>query len=564
MIKFYYGIMKKQFKLLVLYYLVNISTYILQPFQLYLTKEMTQAIKSLNMTYIIIFAVFFSSITTIKSIQTSILSIIKKKINFNITQDLYTKLYHDISETNILNFNNAEFNTQVEQAQIAIEQKISSLIYSVSDIVGVLVSLLGMAIIITKINILYLFILILMTLLQNVFVYKNTVETVKLLQTQNFIQRKHDYFMELLQERSNAKEIRTYSLYNWIEEKRRNIFKTMEELDCSFSRKWSIINIVWAVILFACEGMIYLLLLHQYMNKSITLENIIVIIESITLFISNVVQLLDLFATFPKNNLYVSSLYSIQKDKKKILLETKLEKNLVYDIKHVYFSYGKKYVLKNISFSLYKGEILAIVGNNGCGKSTLVNVLLGLYTPQCGQVRVALKNRRTVVYQDFSQFLFSIRENIAFGNIEKINSDEKIWALLDNVELKDKVEKYSQKLNTMIGADLYPDGKDFSGGEWQRIAIARAEFKDAEVIIFDEPTSFMDAIKEKQMFEMLKKIFQNKSVILITHRIGLLGLCDRILFMKDGTIVEQGSHKELIRKKKKYYEFYKNQAKWYK
>src|SRR5699024_4606078 len=107
------------------------------------------------------------------------------------------------------------------------------------------------------------------------------------------------------------------------------------------------------------------------------------------------VQLLDLFATFPKNNLYVSSLYSIQKDKKKILLETKLEKNLVYDIKHVYFSYGKKYVLKNISFSLYKGEILAIVGNNGCGKSTLVNVLLGLYTPQCGQVRVALKNRRT-------------------------------------------------------------------------------------------------------------------------------------------------------------------------
>lgn len=551
MIKFYYGIMKKQFKLLVLYYLVNISTYILQPFQLYLTKEMTQAIKSLNMTYIIIFAVFFSSITTIKSIQTSILSIIKKKINFNITQDLYTKLYHDISETNILNFNNAEFNTQVEQAQIAIEQKISSLIYSVSDIVGVLVSLLGMAIIITKINILYLFILILMTLLQNVFVYKNTVETVKLLQTQNFIQRKHDYFMELLQERSNAKEIRTYSLYNWIEEKRRNIFKTMEELDCSFSRKWSIINIVWAVILFACEGMIYLLLLHQYMNKSITLENIIVIIESITLFISNVVQLLDLFATFPKNNLYVSSLYSIQKDKKKILLETKLEKNLVYDIKHVYFSYGKKYVLKNISFSLYKGEILAIVGNNGCGKSTLVNVLLGLYTPQCGQVRVALKNRRTVVYQDFSQFLFSIRENIAFGNIEKINSDEKIWALLDNVELKDKVEKYSQKLNTMIGADLYPDGKDFSGGEWQRIAIARAEFKDAEVIIFDEPTSFMDAIKEKQMFEMLKKIFQNKSVILITHRIGLLGLCDRILFMKDGTIVEQGSHKELIRKKKK-------------
>ena len=116
----------------------------------------------------------------------------------------------------------------------------------------------------------------------------------------------------------------------------------------------------------------------------------------------------------------------------------------------------------------------------------------------------------------------------------------------------------------MIGADLYPDGKDFSGGEWQRIAIARAEFKDAEVIIFDEPTSFMDAIKEKQMFEMLKKIFQNKSVILITHRIGLLGLCDRILFMKDGTIVEQGSHKELIRKKKKYYEFYKNQAKWYK
>ena len=319
---------------------------------------------------------------------------------------MYTKLYHDISETNILNFNNAEFNTQVEQAQIAIEQKISSLIYSVSDIVGVLVSLLGMAIIITKINILYLFILILMTLLQNVFVYKNTVETVKLLQTQNFIQRKHDYFMELLQERSNAKEIRTYSLYNWIEEKRRNIFKTMEELDCSFSRKWSIINIVWAVILFACEGMIYLLLLHQYMNKSITLENIIVIIESITLFISNVVQLLDLFATFPKNNLYVSSLYSIQKDKKKILLETKLEKNLVYDIKHVYFSYGKKYVLKNISFSLYKGEILAIVGNNGCGKSTLVNVLLGLYTPQCGQVRVALKTEERLYIKIFRNFYF--------------------------------------------------------------------------------------------------------------------------------------------------------------
>lgn len=562
MIRIYFKIIRGQWKTVLLYYIINLMLHALQPLQLLLSKKCVKSLSEYSITSVIFCIVFISTLMSIKSIYLSILTLLKKKIDYNISQVLYTQLYRDVTESNILYFNSAEFNTEIQQAKTAIDEKISALIYSISDIVGALISLCSISIIIIRIHYVYLLILIIMTIVQNVFVWLNADQAIDLIRKQNKLQRKYDYYMDLLQERSNAKEIRAYCLFDWIEEKRKEIFEKMKDLDCAFNKKWAVINSIWATVMFGLEGGIYLFLLYQYTNKSIKVENAIVIIESITLFIGGVIGLLDLLAAFPKNQIYVNSLYSIKKEQKLFYNEKRIKNNNVIELKNICFSYGQKHVLNNINFNLKRDEILGIVGENGAGKSTLINILIGLYSPEKGEIIIAGDNKQTVVFQDFAQFLFSIKENIEFGDIHFSNV-EKIWNVLEKVELKNKINTYKHGLDTLLGKELYKDAEDLSGGEWQRMAIARAEFRDAKIIIFDEPTSFLDALKEEKIFKMLKPIFKDKSVILITHRIGLLGLTDRVVFLKNGMIVEEGTHDELIRKRKQYYKFYYDQAKWY-
>ncbi|MFD2114164.1 extracellular solute-binding protein [Paenibacillus yanchengensis] len=229
--------------------------------------------------------------------------------------------------------------------------------------------------------------------------------------------------------------------------------------------------------------------------------------------------------------------------------------------------------LKDISFSINQGEKIVIVGENGAGKSTLVKCLLGLYQVRSGMINIgefdineidtiSLRGSITAIFQDFMKYHLTAKENIAFGNINSINDETMLTFAASSVGLSSIIDGLPNKYETTLGP-TFIGGKELSGGEWQRVALGRAVFSNAPIIILDEPTSALDPLAEVDIYEHFINSFKDKTVIFISHRLGVCLKADKIIVLKDGVLEEQGTHEELIENKDYYNNLFDKQIEWY-
>ena len=230
-------------------------------------------------------------------------------------------------------------------------------------------------------------------------------------------------------------------------------------------------------------------------------------------------------------------------------------------------------VLQNISFTLHKGEKLALVGQNGAGKTTLIKLLMRMYEPTSGRIllngidishyrRDEYQKLFGAIFQDYVRYYFTAKDNIGVGKVEQIEDQQRIVQSAQKSLAHDLIQTFEDKYGQQLGK-RFGKGKDLSGGEWQKIALARAYMKDPEVIILDEPTSSLDAKAEYEVFQRFIDLTKNKTSIIISHRFSTVRLADRILVLKDGGIFEQGSHEELLAKDGLYHDLFTLQAKGY-
>lgn len=228
--------------------------------------------------------------------------------------------------------------------------------------------------------------------------------------------------------------------------------------------------------------------------------------------------------------------------------------------------------VKNVSFQIRPGERIAIVGENGSGKSTLVKCLLGLYQPEGGAVYFddvasewieprALRANVTAVFQDFVTYQFTVRENITVGDIDRMEDPGRLQDALDRSGAREFVERLPNGVDTQLGAMF--SGIDLSKGQWQKLALARAFYRESQVIVMDEPTASLDPKTEAMLFEQFVALSTGKTALLVSHRLGMCHQVDRILVMKQGELVEQGTHAELIANGGEYARMYQLQASWY-
>lgn len=244
------------------------------------------------------------------------------------------------------------------------------------------------------------------------------------------------------------------------------------------------------------------------------------------------------------------------------------------ELNHVSFVYpGMDHpAVQDLNLSIKKGETIAVVGQNGAGKSTLVRLITGLYQPSSGTVTISGKDTKTLnshsmfrlmsgVFQKFQKYHMTLRENINISDIENIKEDEKLITTLHKADIDLKSESYVDGLDTMLSRDF--NGVDLSGGQWQRVAIARGINRQSDIIVLDEPTAAIDPIEETKIYKKFSEISKNMTSILVTHRLGSARIADRIIVMENGKIVESGDHDSLMKDKKQYYEMFTAQAKWY-
>jgi ATP-binding cassette subfamily B protein len=245
------------------------------------------------------------------------------------------------------------------------------------------------------------------------------------------------------------------------------------------------------------------------------------------------------------------------------------------EFKNVNFTYNrdKPLVLKNINFQIREAQNLALVGENGAGKTTLIKLLLRLYDVTSGQILIngmdireidiaSLRANVGVIFQDFMTYEMTVMENIGFGDIKRIEETDKIKKAAELSGAAEFIEKFPEEYNTMLGK-YFEKGEELSGGQWQKIALARAFFKDARVLALDEPTASLDPKAEYLVFANLIKQTKNKSLILVSHRFSTVRLADNIIVLHKGEIIEEGSHEQLMVKNGHYAKLFSLQAKWY-
>ncbi len=245
------------------------------------------------------------------------------------------------------------------------------------------------------------------------------------------------------------------------------------------------------------------------------------------------------------------------------------------EFRNVSFAYPgtERLILKNISFTLNKNKKYAFVGANGAGKTTIIKLLTGLYRDYDGTILIGGRDIKTleegqmkalfsIIYQDFARYQISVLDNICLGNAGNVDA-EAVKSVIESMGLTEFMAQLPDGLNTNLGR-IYENSLDISGGEWQRIAMARTLISNAPIYILDEPTAALDPIAESQLYNNFREVMDDKHLsILITHRLGAVRFVDEILVIQDGTVIERGTHEELVLKKGVYSKMFEEQKGWY-
>lgn len=285
-----------------------------------------------------------------------------------------------------------------------------------------------------------------------------------------------------------------------------------------------------------------------------------------------IVQCTDMITAMPYLNQFFEYMETSETEKDQRTKQVAGFHTMEFDKVSFHYPGKKENVLENVSFVLHEKESIALVGENGSGKSTLIKLMLRIYQPTEGKILLdgvdineiedcCFYEKISAVFQNYIRYQFSLRENVAMSNLTLLDEDEILMKQLRRYELDTVTAELPQKLNTILGREF--GEVDLSGGQWQKLAIARGGLKQSSLIILDEPTASIDPITESEIFERFKQFTKECCSVIISHRIGAAKIADRILVLEQGHLIEDGTHEELMKQQGVYRKLYEIQAQWY-
>ena len=437
-------------------------------------------------------------------------------------------------------------------------------------VIGVIAS----SVLLYKVNY-FMILLILLTCVCEFFLLK-ILKTKQSETTDNYskLSGKFEYFYKLSKNAEASKDIKLYGFSDYLVKTAADFIYQIEHINAKYTKQSAAISGVRALLNLVRELVAYAYLTYLVLKNRLSVSDFIFCFGIITGF-SN--WIMNLVFSFMEISRCCTDCALYREFVEESVSEGKPEVDFggvrSIEFSNVFFTYpaSDTETIRNMSFKVNKGENIAIVGENGAGKTTAIKLLCGLYYPSEGDILINGRSSKefssdsyfdlfSAVFQDYCFMPMTIAENIT---AEQSYDKERLFAAFDKAGITDKINSLSEKENTLMVKDVYKNAADFSGGEKQKLLLAKAVYKNAPVLILDEPTAALDPISENELYLKYNELTEDKISFFISHRLSSTRFCDRILFIKDGAVAESGTHEELMAKKGAYYRMYQTQSMYY-
>ena len=501
-------------------------------------------------------------------------------LQMQLTNHINTQILNKAISLDLQFFEDPVFYDALQNARRRADSSALSIVDSVLQILQQIITMITLVVILTRFSF-WLAVIVVVTAIPNFLSQSQFAERAFRAVTRRAPESRLLNYLEMLLTGSDTvKEIKLFGLGSPLLERYQNLFSQFYMEDRAIAERRTISGFGWGLLANLAYYASYAWIVFRTVAGAITLGDMSMFLSIFRQSQHSIRSLLESFNRLYENNLFLDNLITYLALKPK-LTSPKNAKPIILPINKgiefidVSFRYpgSEKLVLQNINLHIKPSERIALIGLNGAGKTTLIKLLTRLYDPTSGQILidgVDLRKIRLgdlhqlfgVIFQDYVRYQLSVRENIGFGQIDALSDFQRIKQAAEKGGAAPLIEKMKEGYDTILGR-RWDHGIDLSGGQWQKIALARAFMRNAQVLILDEPTAALDAEAEYEVFKRFGELVGQKIAVLISHRFSTVRMADRIVVLSEGKIIELGSHEELIREKGAYSRLFNLQAEGY-
>ena len=490
------------------------------------------------------------------------------------------RLLEQAAKVDLGHFDNSDWHDRLARAKRDVSWRPGDLTWSVLGLSGNIVTIVLMAGLLASLHYVLVILALAAALLSLALERRITARLYEFYYKETPEEREREYLGDLLVQPRTTKEIRAYVLADYLlgryRERSEELYRQREQMYRSGTRTSMLTGLVTGTAL----ALAYLFVAVRGIAGQIDPGGVVLVIGAFTSVSGTLQNISSTFVAVDQHTTFLEDYFSFLGIEPLIPVPAtsrpvpaSLEAGIEFD--NVTFAYpgGSEPAVSDLSLHIRGGELIALVGENGAGKSTLIKLLMRFYDPTGGAVRMGgadlrdldpleLRGRIGVLFQDYATYELSVRENVQMGRPGRIDTDERVLQALQDARSDWLLRKMPKGLDAKVGR-LFEGGHDLSGGEWQRLALARIMYRDADVWILDEPTASLDPEAEAAIFAELRETLKGRIGIVISHRFSTVRIADRIAVIADGKVAELGSHEELMRAGGRYSQLFELQAAGY-
>ena len=526
--------------------------------------------------------VFYFVYQFISKIVTRLSSTVNQLAGELLCNHIKTKILHKAKTIDLASFDSPAFYEKLENANREAGMRPLMILNATLSIISTLISMISFAVILIALHPLAPVVIAVMALPGAIITYVYRNKQFRYARHRSKERRQMDYFSSLVVNKDMVKEIRMMGLADTFIGKYKEAFRKYY----SGIKKLVIREGVWQILLglvsLLAQFALFAFIIYRVIGEGGAIGDYSLYTGALATISSGVATLVSSTASVYEGTLFIDNMMVFMKEKTSIVPKTDAPKipnrhaPHIIEFKNVSFSYpgSSHQVIKNVSFTISSGESVVLVGLNGAGKTTLIKLLTRLYDPTEGSIYLdgvdlreydvrALYDIYGIVFQDFGKYAVSLKENIAFGDINVPMTDERVREAARQGNATEFIEKLPNGYETPLMRFFEEHGTEPSIGQWQKLSIARAFYKDSDILILDEPTASLDPLAEQEVFGRFADLRKNKISVFVSHRLSSATTADKIVVLENGSVEEIGSHAELMRQKGKYHHLFSTQAQHY-